>query len=917
MNISVTSTNDSGIGSLRQALSEISARGTISFEIPGIDSIQLDSQLVVDRSVTILGPTDSEISLLGGDTSRIMQINSHLDVSISDLTFKNGNEVGKPGGAILTENTGSNLENGSLTISNTNFMNNNAIDGGGLYISNTQLTLESCNILNNTAQFGGGGIYAWNSNVDIFSTLILNNSTTSTIDTYAGGIYLDGGRSMIANSLITGNSSGSQGAGLYLSYSLELSIVNTTIIDNGTMNVEGSNIYMQDNGEVSVLNSIIGNIQNMGIAPLDVAQELMTFYHSDLVGSSSLQFWTGENNISDSPLFVDPNSDDYHLQPNSPCIDVGAPWSQQDSDGSIADMGAFTTQNIAGTGEYPSGVIGGIYSGAISSDVVLASDLILPEGSTLTIAPGVVITSTGFSNKIIVYGTLDALGTEQDTIKFVGGPEGWDGIEFIGESASGSHMQYCQVSNSLKYGIALLSSSPRIENSLISNNGLDEEMGRGGIYSENSASQITNTQIVRNENHDYRGGGISAFESSHLVLSDVDISGNYSVGEGGGISIYNSSIVLEGVRVAENVAQWNGGGISSYNASLSMVNCDVINNITAEGGGGGISIIHEEWYGLGRMTDSGVREAGFTHLKDVNVDHNSANYGGGISTQGLGSILFNGVSITRNNATEFGGGLDSWNSNPLMVNITLADNSTESGYGQGMSIRSGSRPLLINSIVWGEPAQDIRFYSPDTSTFMVAFSDIQDGEELFEFEADANAVIYWETGNFTANPQFTDPDESDYEIWITSPCIDAGVAQYEWEGEILVNLSEDEYVGTAPDIGAVQVGLPAGNSPDPVAPAEFALSANFPNPFNTTTTLHYSLPISSEINLEIFDILGREIVTLVDHPQEAGNYFVRWDGKNSAGLNMSTGLYFYRLSAQATESSKIEFSKVRKMVLIK
>ncbi len=917
MSLSVTNNLDSGPGSLRQILSEIGVGGTIHFDVLESDSIQLDSQLVVDRSVSILGQTNSDLAIIGGDTSGIMRINSHLDVSISDLTFKNGNNIGKPGGAILTENTGCDLQNGSLTIANSTFLNNHAVDGGGLYVSNTDLTLDSCRIIGNTAQFVGGAIRSGNSNVDISKSVIIHNETTSSFDAYGGAIYLDAGRSRITSTLIAGNTSGAHGGGLFAGHSLDLTLQNATIIDNRAETEDGDNIYVDDYAEISVLNSIIGNSQNEGIAPLLDAREVMTFHHSNLVGTSSINYWAGVNNISSSPFFVDPDSNDYRLQSNSPCINEGAPWSRQDEDGTTADMGAFTTLSFAGTGDYPSGVIGGIHAGVISSDVVLASDLIVPAGSMLSIAPGVVISSIGFTNKIISYGTLEAIGSEQDTIRFIGGPEGWNGIEFMGESASGSHLKYCQISNSRTYGIGCLSSSPRIENSLISHNGLDDESGRGGLYCENSGSLITYTQIIHNENYDWGGGGISAFESSHLTLNSVEISDNYSGSEGGGIYVLNSSIVLEHGLISENESEWNGGGLFSYNASLTLRDCDIFNNDTDVGSGGGISIIHEDWYGWGRNIESSTMEAGFTHLKDVNIDQNSAGYGGGIAIHGLDNVLFEGVSILRNTATEFGGGLDCWYSNPRMINMTLADNSTESGSGAGMSIRRASRPKLINSIVWGSPTQDIMFHDQDTSHFVVAYSDIQDGEELFEFEADAHAVIYWEIGNITINPQFTDPDEGDYEIWNTSPCIDAGVAQYEWDGEILVNLSEDEYVGNAPDIGAVQVGLTVGNSKDIMAPTEFTLSDNFPNPFNTTTTLQYALPLSSEINLEIFDILGRKIATLAKGPHAGGRYTVHWNGKNSAGLNMSTGLYFYRLSAQATESSKMKYTQVRKMVLIK
>jgi hypothetical protein len=73
------------------------------------------------------------------------------------------------------------------------------------------------------------------------------------------------------------------------------------------------------------------------------------------------------------------------------------------------------------------------------------------------------------------------------------------------------------------------------------------------------------------------------------------------------------------------------------------------------------------------------------------------------------------------------------------------------------------------------------------------------------------------------------------------------------------------------------------------------LFPNYPNPFNLTTEIRYELPVMSHVTLKIYDILGREVIMLVDEENAIGSNTVRWDGKNSAGRQMSGGMYFYQL----------------------
>jgi len=86
---------------------------------------------------------------------------------------------------------------------------------------------------------------------------------------------------------------------------------------------------------------------------------------------------------------------------------------------------------------------------------------------------------------------------------------------------------------------------------------------------------------------------------------------------------------------------------------------------------------------------------------------------------------------------------------------------------------------------------------------------------------------------------------------------------------------------------------------DPFIPSKIELEQNYPNPFNPTTTIQYAINIRQYVTLKIFDLLGREITTLIDEEKDAGNYTVQWDASA-----FTSGLYFYRLQTEAASITK-------------
>jgi hypothetical protein len=87
-------------------------------------------------------------------------------------------------------------------------------------------------------------------------------------------------------------------------------------------------------------------------------------------------------------------------------------------------------------------------------------------------------------------------------------------------------------------------------------------------------------------------------------------------------------------------------------------------------------------------------------------------------------------------------------------------------------------------------------------------------------------------------------------------------------------------------------------------PTEFALRQNYPNPFNPTTQIAFSLPEDARVLLEVYDVAGRLVQTLMSRDQAAGVYRVQWDGRNQAGQPVASGIYLYRLQAGSSMETR-------------
>jgi len=346
------------------------------------------------------------------------------------------------------------------------------------------------------------------------------------------------------------------------------------------------------------------------------------------------------------------------------------------------------------------------------------------------------------------------------------------------------------------------------------------------------------------------------------VLSGLTITNGYEVssqggplGFAGGINCIGASPTLSNLIIRDNYVDGNGGGIQ-LSGSNPIIKSVVIKNNSGLSGGGGL---------LCTGSSSPL-------LSDVRIiGNNGGNDGGGLYLTAGSSPILSNVLIANNTANN-GGGLLCWDNNvlPILNNVTIMNN-----IGNGIDIIAFAQPTLTNSIIWGNTPANI----PIGSTVIADYCDIEGG---------------WDgEGNIDADPLFCDLSNGDFSLAENSPCVGTGESGV--------------------DIGAFGIGcdsliLTVNNVAN--IPIKYALDYNYPNPFNPTTSIRYDLPEDAFVSITVYDLLGRQIIILVNTDMTAGYRSVLWNGTDTYGNPVSSGMYIYQIQAGSFVQSK-------KMVLLK
>ena len=361
------------------------------------------------------------------------------------------------------------------------------------------------------------------------------------------------------------------------------------------------------------------------------------------------------------------------------------------------------------------------------------------------------------------------------------------------------------------------------------------------------------------------------------------------------VSVNADTILVQPGTYVENI-NYNGKSITIASLFLTTQDTSYISQTIIDGNQNGSVVTFESGEDstavlFGLIIQNGFGFGGGIFCSQSNpslVNITIRNNTGGFNTSGSGiyciysSPSLKNVAIYNNSTVNVGGGMAlCLNSNPSLENTTISNNSA-GAYGGGICCISDSNPSLINCIHWNNIPQDIYC---GLGTITAIYSDIQGG---------------WEgEGNIDLDPLFVDPTNGDYHLTEYSPCIDAGDPNFPFDPD-----------GTISDMGAFYYDQTNGIENYELQISNFKLT-NYPNPFNPTTTIDFSIQNDSKIELSVFNIKGQKIKTLTHSEFTGGSHSLIWNGDDELEKSVSSGIYYYKLNV----NGKTEL--VKKCLLLK
>jgi len=801
--------------------------------------------------------------------------------------------------------------------------------GGAMFTDDCTLRISNCHFTDNRGQSLGGNSYAAGifagGDVHLSGCVFSNNIAEGA--GHGGAIYAAGDTMSVVNCTVYGNAAQSgEGAGLFVTGSASVYLGNSII----AFSSEGEAVYCTGTGTDPTVNccDIFGNAGGDWVGCI--------------AGQDSLH-----HNLSVDPLFCDAGGGDFTLYSHSPCEAANA-WSC----GTIGAKGVGCyLHNIVHVPADELTIQAGLNT-AFAGDTVIVACGTYHEHS-IWMKPGVYLRSeTGLPDCVTI--EADSLGRvmfcfNADSTTCIEGftfTEGWPDDSFGGG------------------GIWCSGASPRlIRLAFLRNWG----SGGGGLRCEfDSSPSLFECTFTENSSQLMgSGGGMSCYDHSSPTLTDCGFFNNVAdgLGYGGGMSVIGyCSPTLTRCTFSGNSALFDGagGGFASYGSSPILIDCDFTENVSAHGGGvyssrdSSFTIIDTEFHdnasGCGDLGGGGGLLSSFSVLEVSGCSFtgnfiNSGNCtsgGGGGAYADFGSAVFTDCVFRQNSADltqggEGGGGgvLCGRDASATFMNCIFDRNSCDIEYGDywgggGLYCASRSTAALTGctfsgnsaaSNLYGEHKGGAIYLDTNVSISLdhtiLAFSEY--GEAIFCNYAPSDTVtitcsdiygnaggdwvgcisgLYGANGNFSEDPLFCGRFGGDLTLGMQSPCAPDNAPP----GCGLIGADS-----VACDITGV------AESRDVRLPTAFYLGPAVPNPFNPVTEISYGIPMSdgaSRVRMNVYDVLGRNVRTLVDADQAPGIYRVTWDGCDDRGVAVASGVYFYRV----TWNGK---SETNRMVLLK
>jgi len=733
--------------------------------------------------------------------------------------------------------------------------------GRAIYCSSSSPTISSSTITENYAEERGGGIYCYNSDANITGNTVSSNSVSREELGYRGaGIYCEESDPVITSNTIEANHTSYNGGGICLWYCGNASTIANNLIRNNST-VYGGGIYCK-------------------------------------VSSPTIE----RNTISDN--FA---------------VYAGAGINLFDRSSPIVRENAITGNR---TGAYGGG---GVACGTDACPLIennFISGNISPEGG------GGVFCQFG-SSAIITNNTI------------VGNRAGWGGgihckeanAEIIGNSVIGNNADFsgggihshncsptithnCVIDNTaMRYGGGI---SCRFCNSAIANNtvsGNTAYWGGGGLYTRDSSPRVKNSIFWGDSAPE-----IQVDPSGYPTITYCDVQGGWSgqgnisadplfVDPGAGdfhlqwgspcidTGDPNSAPDPDGTRADMGAFYFAHGIVFSPREFLFNLQLDTIaEKVLSLENVGDDSLFFRLSSDIGWISflpDSGYLAPDSSLDVSVTFDGTDLPLGPNKATIYLEAVTSNGTIHYEISVKVYifsleytyvalypdslpivippeGGSFNCWaqvyNSSDFLyrfdiwIDVTLPDGTTHGPRFKRENFRFRPRYSESRHLTQNVPA-----YAPP-------------GEYSYNFKMGVfpDQVDYQDSFSFTKLEVGLLPDLARVTSWDL----------YGWDEELVTYLGQ-------------------GHDPKRLGPTEYSLSQNYPNPFNATTTINYRLPADGYVSLEVYNVFGQKVATLVDETQEAGYESAVWDASS-----VSSGLYFYRLSAG-------DYTETRRMMLVK
>ncbi len=515
-------------------------------------------------------------------------------------------------------------------------------------------------------------------------------------------------------------------------------------------------------------------------------------------------------------------------------------------------------------------------------------------------------------NGVTVYGGF--AGTESAVSERTNYAPGQDNETILSGDLGGDHCYHVFYHNSIGLDNTAVLDGVTISDGMAYYETVVEHTYGGGMHNNTCTPTLVNVTFKNNE---AKYGGAMFNTRSGLSMTNCSFTGNHATVSGG--AMYNTSgapILVNGL-ISDNTCDGDGGSICLLSSAMQMTNVTITGNSADNGGGIYSNNSDPELYNCIIWGNSST-----TNGNEIYIDTGAPIFNFSCYGNDAGDVYNNGGTLTATN--------NCITTNPQFVgpsnnathpySISGISPCTDTGYdsycSESYDIRGNGFDRKLDKTTGAAGTIDMGAYEYKVGDDALPV-------ELVSFTASnkGNSInLEWTTASENDNLGFVIYRKSGSTDWqqlasyqthseLTGQGSTSSPSQYCFMDNNTIagvdytyRLYEVCTSGAKTEIGTTTVTA--------TIPSTTQLFAAYPNPFNPSTTLNYNLAKDGHVTLTVYDVLGRQIKTLLNQQQVAGDHSIQWDGSTDSGTTATSGTYLVRM--QTTD-----FSQIHKVLYIK